>query len=274
MLPLNHALESRYFDRMKRGLDEKLRLVELATPGTVLNGGAGGPELSLAFQDAGHKVLSLDDSPDSIERLEAAGLDAIQGAAENMRELVHEPVSNIVFSSVLHEVFSYAEGDGREAVRDVLRSAFDLLEPGGRILIRDGVKPRGSDATLVTEKLEYRYLAEQYLDMSPLVPDEVYVERVGLDEWRGDLASVTEILNTINWGLKSFPRECQELFGVFNADDYVTELALAGFDPCHHAMCFNTYKKHLLGKAHCTDHRGRVLWLAPAALWWGVKPTD
>lgn len=272
MLPKDHVLEPRYFERMKNGLGEKSLLIPHTVPGTVLNVGAGGPELSLAFEEAGHHTLSLDDSPDACERLEAAGLTPILGAAENMTDLVNEPIHNIVFSSVLHEVFSYAEGDGILAVRDVLLQAFELLEPGGRIVIRDGVRPMGATGVLVAESDEKRELIEEYLARSPLVPDEVTVERISENEWIGTLASVSEILNTVNWGRSSLPREMNELFGVFTANEYIAELSSAGFWSCKHQPCSNTYQKHLEGQAHIQDALGRVLWIPPTAIWVGSKP--
>lgn len=137
MLPVNHSLESRYFERMARGMTAKSELVFLARPGSVLNVGAGGPELSSEFEAAGHSTISIDAAPEACERLNAAGLRFIEGNAEDLQDIVDEPVDNVVFSSVLHEVFSYAEGDGRDAIRGVLKSAFNVLRPGGWILIRD-----------------------------------------------------------------------------------------------------------------------------------------
>lgn len=274
MLPDNHVLEARYFERMKRGLGEKLRLLDHTVPGTSLNVGAGGPELSLALKEAGHRTLSLDASPDACSLLDAAGLLPILGSAEDMTELVDEPIHNIVFSSILHEVFSYAEDDRVQAVCEVLRSAFELLEPGGRVVIRDGVKALGTTGTLVTETAEMRCLATEYIASSPLVPSNVAVDRISDNEWSGSLPSVMEILNTINWGRGSLQREMNELFGVFTANEYVRELADVGFDPCEHQMCDKTYRKHLEGKAHVQDAQGRVLWTPPTAIWVGTKPLD
>lgn len=272
MLPAGHVLEQTYFDRMGRGIGEKIELVKHAVPGTVLNVGAGGPELSLAFQDAGHRVLSLDASLDSCERLANSGLETIQGNAEEMDTLVTGSVHNIVFSSILHEVFSYASGDGRDAIRGVLRQAFEMLEPGGRILIRDGVKSRGDCATLVTETEEMRELVEDYISHSPLIHKEVSIGRVGRNHWSGSLSSVLEILNTVNWGRGSLPREMCELFGVFTASEYIDELAAVGFNPVRHTSCVKTYQKHLEGKAHALNIHDRVLWLPPTATWVGIKP--
>lgn len=271
MLPANHTLDPVYFERMKNGLGEKSMLVSAAAPGTVLNVGAGGPELSLAFEEAGHRVVSLDASEDSCSRLRAAGLETIHGNAEDLRSLVTEPIHNVVFSSILHEVFSYASGNGREAIRDVLRQAFEILEPGGRILIRDGVKPREGKGVLIAETSEMRSLIEEYIAKSPLVGNEVNAERVSPNRWVGSIPSVLEILNTVNWGRNSLPREMNELFGVFTASEYADELADAEFSSVIAVPCSNTYQRHLESKAHVQDEDGRVMWVPPTAMWIAEK---
>ena len=106
MLMSTHRLEDRYFSRMKKSIDSKAVLVDFAKPGTVLDVGAGGPELLLRFKEAGFSPQALDVSVDSIKRLEAAGIPAVHGHAENIQELVKEPLGNSVFRSILHEVWS------------------------------------------------------------------------------------------------------------------------------------------------------------------------
>lgn len=185
--------------------------------------------------------------------------------------LVTEPIHNVVFSSILHEVFSYASGDGREAIRDVLRQAFEILEPGGRILIRDGVKPPAGRGTLIAETSEMRELIREYIAKSPLMGDEVRVEQVNGNSWEGSIPSVLEILNTVNWGRNSLPREMNELFGVFTLSEYANEIAEAGFTSIAAAPCANTYQKHLEGKAHVQDDEGHAMWIPPTAMWTAQK---
>lgn len=274
MLPVNHSLESRYFERMARGMTAKSELVLLARPGSVLNVGAGGPELSSEFEAVGHPTISVDAAPEACERLAAAGLRFIKGNAEELQDIVDEPVDNVVFSSVLHEVFSYAESDGRDAIRDVLKAAFNILKPGGRILIRDGVRPLGNNGKLITEVDEMRDLAEGYITLSPFMNSEIRLTRESENSWTGDLHSVLEVLNTINWGASSLPRESQEIFGVFTAQQYLIELSRAGFSRPQHFMEDGTYRKHLEGRAHVEDALGRHLWISPTAKWIAQKPID
>ncbi|WP_434598197.1 hypothetical protein [Streptomyces sp. A5-4] len=57
---------------------------------------------------------------------------------------MYAPVDNIVFSSVLHEIYSYAPAlpaDKRRAYAEALTHAIGALVPGGRLIIRDFVAP-------------------------------------------------------------------------------------------------------------------------------------
>lgn len=274
MLMSTHRLEDRYFTRMKQSINSKAALVEFAKPGTVLDVGAGGPELALRFKEAGFEPQALDVSIDSIRRLESAGIPAIHGNAENIHELVKEPLDNIVFSSILHEVFSYAHGDGRNAIREALRGAFEALKPGGRLLIRDGVRTdRANEAsTLIADDQESLNLIEKYLDRSPLVPNEVALVPAGNGRWSGTLSSTSEVMNTINWGSDSLPRECQELFGVFTLDQYLHEIEDAGFINAAALSEDRTYKEYLKGRAHVEDAEGNPVWVPVTAYWVATKP--
>jgi len=63
--------------------------------------------------------------------------------------------ATILNISMLHEVYSYVEKDGKkfniESVKELLRSELSALAPGGRILVRDGVIPENGDEMQVLE---------------------------------------------------------------------------------------------------------------------------
>jgi len=84
---------------------------------------------------------------------------AIHGDAADLVELFKQnkvgQVMNIVFCSILHEIFSYSIKHGKrfdlETVKDVLRAALQVLPEGGRIPIRDGVVPENAMEEQVLE---------------------------------------------------------------------------------------------------------------------------
>lgn len=269
-------LESRYFERMARSIGRKSKLIDLAKPGTVLDAGAGGPGLSLAFEAAGHSVIALDESRDALKRLREAGLETVEGSIEELAA-IFPPCSfaNIVFSSVLHEVFSYASGDKLAAHRKALRDAYSLLQPGGRILIRDGVrtpKPEAA-AELTAFNAHDAKLIEDYLSKSLLVPAYVNLEAVGPRRWRGEAASAFEVLHTINWGAASQERERQELFGVHSLEGFAQELEGVGFVEVASFLEEHDYSRYLEDRAHVRV-AGETVWQKPVGLWIADKELE
>ena len=140
-------------------------------------------------------------------------------------------VDTIIFSSIIHEIFSYTETpEGRfriEVVKKALENAFDSLRPGGRIIIRDGVKSpvtEGQDMLTVTFKdasgLEF---FKNYLNDFEGLPD-IEDKRITIDEEglkvSGCKNYIREFLYTYTWGRESYSHEVQEQFGYFTIDEY------------------------------------------------------
>ncbi|MDF0752807.1 hypothetical protein NLU14_21515, partial [Marinobacter sp. 71-i] len=70
--------------------------------------------------------------------------EVLQGDALALKDYVEAgSVDTVIFSSILHELYSYIPYNGarfnRDTVAAALRSAFDVLSDGGRIIIRDGI---------------------------------------------------------------------------------------------------------------------------------------
>ncbi|MBZ5797821.1 methyltransferase domain-containing protein, partial [Burkholderia contaminans] len=78
------------------------------------------------------------------KQLEHRRWDVIKGDALRLEEFVEtESMDTVIFSSILHELYSYIERDGKRfnshTVEAALQSAYRVLAPGGRIIIRDGI---------------------------------------------------------------------------------------------------------------------------------------
>lgn len=139
-----------------------------------------------------------------------------------------EPVDTILFSSILHEVFSYTETEaGRfqiESVKKALKNAYDSLKPGGRIIIRDGIRTGGDDVLSVTFKDPeglsfFRNFMQDFKGLS-----DIEDKKIRIDEEAQTVEGVTdymrEFLYTYTWGRQSYAHEVQEQFGYFTIPEF------------------------------------------------------
>ncbi|MBR4580079.1 MAG: methyltransferase [Lachnospiraceae bacterium] len=142
-----------------------------------------------------------------------------------------ENVDNIIFSSILHEIYSYNETEnGRfeiKSVKNALKNAYDSLSENGRIIIRDGIKTEGHDSRMITFKdaagLEF---FENYVrDFEGLkeLTDEEKVTSIDREKLQvaGDVNFIREFMYTYTWGIQSYPHEVKEQFGYFTLKEYV-----------------------------------------------------
>lgn len=269
------TLEARYFDRMAAATEEKTELLPHLVPGTVADIGAGGGELARKMIEHPQisDVWAIDNSVDSIRRLnQIPAVHALFGSTERLADLGGEHgVDNVVFSSVLHEVWSYApEGLSEYAWEKALRDAIAALAPGGRLLIRDFVLPEHPDerAVLQTPGDAEDSLIYDYLEQTPFA-DLLDLDEIDEHVFLGTRRTVSEALLTVNWGAGSLPRESQERYGLFTLDEYRDHvLALSDELSCTIAVAQVQpgYVEHLSGWSCFTE--GLVKWFPDTkALW-------
>lgn len=269
------TLEPRYFERMAAATAEKTELIPHLVAGTVVDVGAGGGELAqrMMAEPRIDRVFAIDNSLDSVRRLQQIPvIDTIYGSTERLAEISeHAPINNIVFSSVIHEIFSYAPaGTWHQTVDTALQRAIDALAPGGRLLIRDFVLPERADerAVLITPDDAADGLIYDYLERTPFA-DLRELDELDEHMFLGTRRSVSEALLTINWGPESLPREAQERYGLYTLElarelvlslsEYLTCLtAVAQIQP--------GYREHLAGY-QCVDPDGSTWFPDTKALW-------
>lgn len=203
-------------------------------------GSGGGVMLDLLEEKYPDKtVIGTDISTNVIETLlekkekeghgwEVVKHNFVEGAFEG------EKVDSILFSSILHEVFSYTETEkGRfqiETVYQAIKYAFDSLNPGGRIIIRDGIKTSyhgGKDKGLLKVTFASREgldFFENYAKDFKGLPDVTENRPTLLDEDTlsvvGDVNFMREFLYTYTWGNESYSHEVQEQFGYLTLEEY------------------------------------------------------
>ncbi|MBA3457814.1 MAG: methyltransferase domain-containing protein [Deltaproteobacteria bacterium] len=224
------ANEANYLATMNAARSDKQRMLDFVTPGTIVEIGPGGgivlDLLEARFPDS--HVIGVDLSREVVSALEGRARAnsnrwTVQlGAAEDLPTLV-PAADTVVFCSILHEVYSYSEPLFQlESVAKVVRAAFTVLRPGGRIIIRDGVMPPPGTRRI-------RMLAP---DLRPTL--ELYCAQFAgraityreLEPGRVEMAApdAMEFLYTYTWGPASFPYEVRELYGILPYDEYVAKL--------------------------------------------------
>lgn len=266
---LTETQDEVYFARMRSALGDKSRIVDFVKPGTVLDVGAGGGELSEVIRQAGNEVFDLDGSSEAIKHIQEdfPKIHALLGLTENARELFSdETFDTIVCSSVLHEVYSYGNTNGNkmslETVIETLNDFFKLLKPGGVLIIRDGVMPTQWDKDVIVRLKTQDAIdfLEMYREKAPFYSETRQIRKVSLSElspgvYKGNLASAMEFLYTLTWGWNSAPRETQELYGIFTEEGYCRTLEMLGFEVEHSEQYLQSgYPEHLNPVADILDH--------------------
>ena len=224
------ANEANYLATMNAARSDKQRMLDFVMPGTIVEVGPGGgivlDLLESRFPDS--RVIGVDLSREVVSALEGRARAngnrwTVQlGAAEELPKLVPE-ADTVVFCSILHEVYSYTDPLFQlSSVAKVVRAAFDVLRPGGRIIIRDGVMPPAGTRRIKMLATDVRPTLELYCAQfagRPITYRELAPDRVEMSA-----PDAMEFLYTYTWGPASFPYEVRELYGILPYDEYVTKL--------------------------------------------------
>ncbi len=260
------ANEASYLSSMNGARSDKARMLDLVKPGRIVEIGPGGGVVLdlLEARFPGSEILGVDLSREVVTALSRhrRGWKVVLGAAEELAQLVPTPVDTVVFCSILHEVFSYGEPAFAMArVERVVRAAYSVLAPGGRIVIRDGVMPPAATRRL-------RFIAPDARTTFELYVAQFEGRRIAFTELAADrvelsAADAMEFLYTYTWGPASFPYEVRELYGLMTYDAYVAQLlAWCGPDARVVEIAESLrsylqpgYRDHLAPRIELTDER-------------------
>ena len=140
-------------------------------------------------------------------------------------------VDSIIFSSIIHEIYSYTMTDeGRfniSVVEKALKNAFDSLAPGGRLIIRDGVRSFPADQQgIITvtfkEDSGLEFFKNYMCDFEGL--RDIEDKKIVVNEAEKKVSACTdfirEFLYTYTWGQESYSHEVQEQFGYYTITEY------------------------------------------------------
>ena len=284
-------LEARYFERMASSLGDKQRIIGYLPDfegASVLDVGAGGGELSNALSGLGYEVTSIDASDDAVMRLQDKypHLTTHQLLANHAHSIGDEKFDAIVCSSILHEVFSYGDDQHSKGEYASLDSAFEsfrrVLKSGGKLIIRDGVLPENwqERGTITLGEEHDSSVVETYLKMCPFSNGHaghetgsiVQLNKIGDKTYEGNARSLMEFAYTYTWGLESYPRETQELYGVKTLKEYEDLLASHGFTVTEAYEYLQPGYPENLKEKMTLNMSGKINeWFSSNAIWVAVK---
>ena len=248
----------------------KLSILDYVTGERVVDVGSGGgvllDELEKLYPDK--EIIGTDISQNVIETLERKKKEEGHGWKAIRHNFVEGPLEekadSIIFSSIIHEIYSYTDlGNGkfdRRSVEAALENAAASLRPGGRIIIRDGVKTPGKGRMKIRFKTEegmdfFRQFLKQFRGMDDLEETE---KCAGMDTAEKsvitDINFGREFLYTYTWGAQSFAHEVQECFGYFRLDEFEELFEKLGLKMVRcDSLLEPGYKEHLEKLVALTD---------------------
>jgi len=224
--------EETYLADMNSTADYKKVILDYVVGEKVLDiGPGGGVLLDLLEEKLPHvRAIGIDISSNVIEALtrkkhaEARSWEVLQGDALALKDYV-EPgsVDTVIFSSILHELYSYIPYNGsrfnRDTVAAALRSAFDVLSAGGRIIIRDGIMTEPDERRII-RFLQPDGLAWLERYSRDFAGRKIAFERLSDTEAALPVNDAMEFLYTYTWGEEAYVHEVQEQFGYFTPSEY------------------------------------------------------
>jgi len=221
-----------YAAGMEASAVDKAKLLRFVRSGVIADLGCGtGTVLELLRRKSPRsRLIGVDSSPEMIRRCRKR-FRGVEFRREDITGPLFEPgsIDTIVLCSIMHEVFSY-KGYDYSAVRRTLNHCAAALRRGGRLLIRDGVKPARQDAVYLTFLNSPAY--DKFVRFSREFGSSEIVWRMKdgrIQVARRDaMEFLTKYIYDVNWKY-----EVKEQFGVFTLTDWGLELRKAGLRVLH-----------------------------------------
>ena len=222
-----------YLNTMNSSMNSKKVLLDFITGKSILDVGPGGGALMNMIETElpESKVYGIDISKNVIEELnkkkqnENHKWTLVEGDALNLGEYFKKgQVDTIIYSSIIHELYSYIQYKGRkfniETVKVALQSADSILKKGGRIIIRDGIKTEPENEYRIIKfanKEDNRILDNYCKDFKGR---KITYERINDDTVKMLVNDAMEFLYTYTWGENSYSLEVKEQFGYLTPSEY------------------------------------------------------
>jgi SAM-dependent methyltransferase len=220
-----------YAKGMEASAADKAKLLKFVRPGVIADLGCGtGTVLELLRRKYRTcQFVGIDMSPEMIERCRKRFLGVDIRQHDITQPIFDErTIDTIVLCSIMHEVFSY-KGYDYSAVRQCLRRCVTALRPGGRIIIRDGLKPAREDVVYMSFLNEKAYdtFVKFSLDFANEIRWEHRDGRIMVAR-KDAMEFLTKYIYEVNWKY-----EVKEQFGVFSLAGWVDEFRKVGLKVVH-----------------------------------------
>ncbi|MCY7861207.1 methyltransferase domain-containing protein [Bacillus haynesii] len=255
------AITRKYLQQMNASANDKVQMVKYITGDTVLDVGVGSGVLGKLISAFKHgvKVVGVDKNIRNCAKENSTHYqDIIKLDARNLQKKISVgEVDTVIFSSVLHEVYSY-NNYSIEAVYAALRSAYNIIPKGGRIIIRDGVKMEGNSNVVI------KFKDPQDVRKAVKFKNDFKARKIELTVCSNDsvempMNDAMEFLYTYTWGEEDYDREVREQYGLFTPKEYIATVKnLLGLE----LVTYNHYlqeghNRHLSKKVELYDKTGR-----------------
>ena len=258
-----------YGAQMDASLSDKLEKIQRhVKPGIILDYGCGTGmvmvKLAEAYPDS--HLLGIDQSSTLVTRArqntEGSGNIEIAWGDYQSIYLKVKP-DTIIFSSVLHEVFSqnnYSYG----AVQEILRWAYLTLPHGGRVIIRDGVMPLAAETRVLMRFMDTN-TQELFIDFSRRFKQGLgcYADWEGKQDVFTTWGAANEFLCKKDY-VRHWDLELDEQFAIHDLEGWHLALAEAGFRISYELEYVNPWirQNRYQGKVRLYS-AGDTKWLEP-----------
>lgn len=220
---------NKYLNTMNKLSGTKKDILNFIKGTNILDVGPGGGALLHHINKIPDmNTIGLEKSKPIYNKLVDNGYNVIEGDLLTIK--FNQKFDTIIFSSVLHEVYSFTEYNGSmyniDSVKDTLTKAYKLLNKGGRIIIRDFVKPEREENCSYNLKIHDFKFEKDYDPEDMLLyfiknfVDNVKYTRGFDNTFVLHYEHIMEFLYKYTWGKKSFKYEMKKKYCYFSLSDY------------------------------------------------------